>query len=349
MRNESSHHRKELERWQPPQGVNSVFTAEFALHRALMGRSLPHVLVYPYVGTSSKERFERYTLQEFCNAMARQHEGACSVVRRPVQRGLIRMVSGATVDGVVRTEAGTIAVELLSLSPRRDRGDMMGQDLAFRKRLRRSVGLILRARSWSLQLWYRDGRRHDGTSVKMVPQNRQQCAEVAGELRRLLLCDAPAPREPGFVFLHFVSLTRDRCALVQRGGRHYFPSHEFPACARHLDHVVLQGLPRPIRPVIDRDLKAGMVGANAAFLNRKLADKAERSLGLSKERANGLPLWLVVHSDGRGIHQSIAPPQRGAAVETCRTALSNLEHAFARAYWADRTGFRNAAWVGRIL
>ena len=161
--------------------------------------------------------------------------------------------------------------------------------------------------------------------------------------------DPPAPNTQGFVYLHFVSLAPNDCARVQRGGRYYFPSAEFPACARHLDHVRLQALPRGIRPVIDSDLKVGFVGANPAFLNMKLADKAERSLTLSKQRAKGRPLWLVVHSDGRAIHQSIAPPQREAAVETCRKALNGLEHGFARAYWADRTGFRNAAWVGRIV
>jgi hypothetical protein len=202
-------------------------------------------------------------------------------------------------------------------------------------------------RRCTLSLWYRERQRRDRTTVKAVP-TRDEADEVASELRRLL-SQAPYPRERAFVYLHFASVPQERCERLQRGGRYYFSSTEYPASARHLDHVRLHGLTSGDHPVIGSDLKTGFVGADSGFLRKKLADKAGRSLGLSKDRANGLPLWLVVHSDGRAIHQSMAPPQRQAAVEMCREVLATIDHGFASIFWADSTGFRNAAWVGRII
>ena len=73
------------------------------------------------------------------------------------------------------------------------------------------------------------------------------------------------------------------------------------------------------------------------------------SLTKSRVRANGLPLWLIVQSDGRAIHQTIPRQHRARAVEVCRATLSETGHGFARVYWVDGTGFLDAAWVGRAL
>jgi hypothetical protein len=311
-------------------------------------RAVPRVLVFPYHATATKERRERHTLREFCNAMHRQHRAEYSVVTGPVSRRIVVVVGGATVDGVVKTPAGRVAVELLSLSPVSDRGDVLEADLAMRRRLRASIGRFLVERGWSLTLWYREGRRPNGTRVTLVPRNPADARALVGEIKRLLL-ELPAPDLRSSIMLHVASISREDAARMQRRGRYYFPADEYPACYRHLVHVRVYSLPNAMTPDIESDLKVGFIGADTQFLAAKLRDKAERSLGLSRERANGLPLWLIVHSDGRAIHQSIAPPQRRGAIQTCRDLLSTMDHGFERAYWADQTGFLNAAWVGRIV
>ena len=306
------------------------------------------VLVYSYHSTSPKERRERFTLREWCSALSRQEGSKYTLAARPLDRRLVIDIGGATVDGVVNTPFGYVAVELLSLSPVSDRGDVLVADLALRRQLRARVRHLLIERGWALTLWYKVQTRRDGTDMKAVPRTHIEAGNLVADLKRLLL-RSPAPEVDSSVVLHVAAVEPDDASSLQRGNRFYFPATEYPAAYRHLSYVRVYAQPRGQRPDIHSDLKTGFVGADSKFLATKLRDKAERSLGLSAQRANGLPLWLVVHSDGRAIHQSIAPPQRNGAVKLCRGILAKHHHGFQRVYWADWTGFRNTAWVGRVI
>ena len=84
-------------------------------------------------------------------------------------------------------------------------------------------------------------------------------------------------------------------------------------------------------------------------MQKHVAEKARISLTKSRDRSKRLPLWLIVHSDGHAIHQTICDRERGNARRLCRDVLAATHHGFARVYWADNTAYLDAAWVGRVL
>jgi hypothetical protein len=311
----------------------------------------PSTRVFGYGGTTPKLKRERYVLDEFCKRMRRRHRACCNVmrVRDALRRGLVINVDGSTVDGVLRTSAGPVAIELLGYSPLDDRGDVMVRDLALRKVIKRALYDRLRAKCYSLWLWYREhprpGPKPSGM-VRTVPRERDFRALVK-ELRSVV-ADAPALDFNKFLSVRFVRPDLARRARDAPRGL-FMDATRFPVCAAHLTQVRLQGLRPWLPPDVGSELSCGFIGIDDRWVREHLASKAVKSLHKSRERAHGLPLWLIVHSDGHAIHQTIHETHRTRALELCREVLAAMEHGFARVYWADRTGFVDAAWVGRVL
>lgn len=303
----------------------------------------PKTHVFSYGGTTPKVDREPHVLNEFCIYMRRRYGASYKVIPDALGCGLVINQDGATVDGVLRTSQGPVAVELLGYSPLEDRGDVMTRDLAFRKEIKRSLYKQLNYRSFSLSLVYRVQRRTkaklDGM-VCMVPK-RRIFPVVIKELKSVV-DRAPALGFNKFLFVRFVKANRSDANL-------YLDPSRYPVCADHFSSVQFQGLRSGLTPQVESDLRCGSIGLTDEWVREHLARKAGTSLTKSRTRANGLPLWLIVHSDGHAIHQSIPKSHRARAVEVCCATLSKTEHGFARVYWADRTGFLDAAWVGRAL
>lgn len=315
-----------------------------------MPRYNPRTHVFGYGGTTPKVKRERFALDEFCKRMRSHHCASYRVVLMSdaLRRGLVKEVEGSTVDGVIRTSRGMVAVELAGYSPHADRGDVMALDLAFRKVVKRSLFDCLKTKCYSLRLDYRERRRRGPkyAVVRTVPQQGDFKA-VVKELRSIV-SDAPALDLHSFLSIQFVN-----AELATRWGKRrgtlYLDEARFPACALHFDRVSLQGLREYLTPEVNSELDGGYVGIDSVWVREHAASKAAKSLRWSRERANGLPLWLIVHSDGHATHQVIQETQRPRALELCREALAATEHGFSRVYWADRTGWLNAAWVGRVI
>lgn len=303
----------------------------------------PKTHVFSYGGTMPKVDREPHVLNEFCLYMRHRYGASYKVIPDALGCGLVINEDGATVDGVLRTPQGPVAVELLGYSPLEDRGDVMARDEAFRKAVKRSLYDRLNSRSFSLSLVYqvqtRTKPKPDGM-VCMVPK-RIIFPAVIEELN-LIVDSAPALDFNKFLYLRLVKANR-------RDANLYLDPSRFPVCADHFKSVRLQGLRSGLTPLVESDLSYGWVGLNEAWVEEFLARKAELSLTKSRIRANGLPLWLIVHSDGHAIHQTIPRPHRARAMEICRAKLSDTGHGFVRVYWADGTGFLDAAWVGRAL
>lgn len=306
--------------------------------------------VFDYGGTAPTETRERSALDEFCKRLRSCDRAPFEVIplQDAIQQSIVLRVHGATVDGVLRTPSGLVAVELLGYSPLDDRGDVMARDLDFRKKVMESLGGLLKDKCYSHNLWYNQKRRTGpkGGMVHTVPLTKDFPA-VVEELRAALtaapalgVCQLPSDRfDP----------SQEIAAQFCRQGAFYLDAARFPECSRFFQRVRLQGLHSDWTPEVDSNLKIGFVGLDSEWVKDHLRTKAEKSLDKSKQRAPGRPLWLIVHSDGHAIHQIIAEDDRPVATQLCRDALSTTQHGFERAYWADRTGFLDAAWVGRVL
>lgn len=315
-----------------------------------MPRYNPRTHVFNYGGVTPKDRRERFAIEEFCKRMRVQYKASYHAMRldTAVDQGLIKIVDGSTVDGVLRTSRGPVAIELLGYAPVDDRGDVLARDLEFRKLIKPSIFDALKAKMCSLSLDYREKRRPGSPpgTVRTVPSQRDFTAAIK-ELR-LAIAAAPMPGFNRFVNIRFVKAEdmkhlnsmRDSLCLDEALHR---------VCAAHIGRIRLQGIGPELIPNVDSSLHCGHVGLDCDWVRNHLAKKAEKSLKQSRPRANGLPLWLIVHSDGRAINQTIPEPHRIRALELCREVLSVTGHGFTRAYWADRTGFLDAAWVGRVL
>lgn len=282
--------------------------------------------------------------------MRRRYHASYRVIRLrdALRRGLIVEVNGATVDGVIRTCRGPRAIELLGYSPLDDRGDVMARDVSFRRVIKRSLYERLKAKCYSLTLSYRERPRPIPNTgmVRTVP-NERDFGAIIRELKAAISL-APPLAFSASLSIQFVA-PEIAHRWHNRQGTLYLSATSFPLCAAHFNSVRLQGLADDLIPEVHSNLKVGLIGLNGKWVRRHIETKAERSLGKSRERANGLPLWLIVHSDGHAIHQTIHKTHRRRAISLCRETLNSLQHGFERAYWADNTGFLDAAWVGRVL
>ncbi len=314
---------------------------------------MPHALFNPRThvfnyGVPTHGR-ERYALDEFCKELRHRYRASYKIVptQQALRRGLVVEVDGATVDGVLRTSRGMVAVELLGYSPICDRGDVMARDFEFRKEVKRALYNQLQAKCYALTFWYREGRRggQRPNTVRTVPPTTKFRAVIT-ELRSVLAA------VPGLEFNKFLSVRFYRSDHVQRIDRRRsflaLDAAQFPCCANYFEHVRLQGLKPWMTPEVNSDLKCGAIGIDEGWVREYVLGKVAKC-NKSHLRANGLPIWLIVHSDGHAIHQTIPRPHRARAIDVCRRALAQTEHSFKRVYWADRTGFLDGAWVGRVL
>lgn len=315
-----------------------------------MPRYSPKTHVFDYGGTAPKDRRERYTLDEFCKRMRSRYGAKFRVIpiNDALRSGLVINIDGSTVDGVLRTTRGPIAIELLGYSPVDDRGDVMSRDFALRKEIKIRLYNRLKAKRYSLTVWYRDKPRPIPKfgMVRTVPL-KQDFNTVIKELRSVV-SQAPALELNQFLTIQFIKPDVAK-RWGTRQGTLYLDETCYPVCAAHLQHVRLQGLKDYLTPDVESDLKVGFIGIDGQWVREHVAIKARKCLQKSRERANGLPVWLIVHSDGHAIHQKIHETYRSRALELCREVLAETEHGFTRVYWADRTGFLDAAWVGRAL
>lgn len=315
-----------------------------------MPRYSPRTHVFSYGGTTPKVKRERYALDEFCKRMRKRYKASYRVVKMQdaLHRGLVLNVDGSTVDGVLRTSRGPVAVELLGYSPLNDRGDVMSRDVALRKKIKPALYNRLKAKCFSLSLGYREQRRPGPKfgMVRTVPRERDFGA-VIKELRVVMSL------VPRLDINHFLSVQFVKPEIAERWGTRrgvlYLDATRFPVCAAHFSRVRFQGSKDYLPTDVGSDLSGGFIGIDAEWVRKYVAEKAHKSLRKSRERANGLPLWLILHSDGHAIHQTIHETHRPRAVELCREVLTSTEHGFSRVYWADRTGYLDAAWVGRVL
>jgi hypothetical protein len=310
----------------------------------------PRTHVFAYGSVSRTATREANALDQFCRRMRRTHGAKYKPmsIAKALSNGLVVNVDGTSVDGVLDTPAGFVAVELLAYSPLGDRGDVLALDLALRRAIKPALFGALAAKPCSLSLSYASTRRPGPTfaTVKTVPVEKLYPAVIA-ELAAIVEDIDPLEFNR---FLSFRFAKSENVAVMNRyGGTRYLDASRFPICAAHFDRIRFQGLNAEMTPQVDSDLHGGSVGVDEEWVRRFLLDKSKKSLNKSRARANGLPLWLIVHSDGHAIHQTIPAELRSRAVALCRDVLRATQHAFSRVYWADRTGYVDAAWVGRVL
>lgn len=315
-----------------------------------MPRYDPQTHVFSFAGTTNKGVREAGALMQFCNAMRRRFGASYRVV--PVSdaltAGIIFEIYGATVDGMIETSHGLVALELLAYSPVGDRGDVMSRDLDLRTVLKPALYDALAAKPCSITLRYRRSPRPPPQTgmVYTVPTEKMFGALVP-ELRRLI-AEMPSL---GFNQLLTVRFLPERFLGMRNPHvrEKSFSAAMFPTCTHAFDALTVQGISPGMTPEVGCNLGAGFTSLDEAWVRRKVQAKARKSLDHSRPRAGSLPLWLIVHSDGFALHQSIPETKRPMAVCTLRVSLGVHSHAFARAYWADGTGYRDVAWIGRAL
>lgn len=333
-------------------GSTSAFERGRTRIQVHVPRYSPRTHVFAYGPTAPKATRERLVLEEFCRRM---RDWYCASYRPiPVnvalRRRLIVETGGATVDGVLRTSAGPVAVELLGYAPVGDRGDVLDRDRDLRKVVKTALFDRLLERQFSLSLTYLERQRvgREGTGTVLSVPRKNEFRALVRELRAIVRI-SPNIAANNFISFRFTAGDVDAHQRVLRAGCHWLDATEFPICASNATRVCLQGLDSGLMPHVNSNLNGGFVGLNRGWVTCQLHKKATKSLERSRERAGGLPLWLIVHSDGHAINRTIHETNRVNAVRHAQEVLSTTTHGFARAYWIDGTAFVNASWVGRIV
>jgi hypothetical protein len=307
-------------------------------------------IVHNY-GTAQKADRERSIFEAICGRAKRHHRPTISyVVDRAAMRSYVDFVKGESVDGVLVRREGPVAVECLGFAPLDDRGDVLPLDLKLRQTIGEQLGPELRARNLWLSVTYQMTRRDRCDPrypmKKNVPIERHH-ATVIQELRAVIAA-APQPPRGDFVSVYFQDA--ETCVRWNRfSERLYFDSGLYPECSRHFERVRLQGVYDYMTPVVDSSMTCGAIGLDEEWVTTHLRRKMEQSLGDNKERARGLPLWLLIHSDGDAINRRIPEQHRRRAINLCREILDAGPHGFDRVYWVDLVQYKDCDWVGRII
>jgi hypothetical protein len=305
--------------------------------------------VLDYGGTMDAKPLEIHVLTEFAKCLRESGEPCESIDSdEGVRLGLIRKIDGASVDGVLRMSSGEVAVELIGYAPPGDRRESMKRDLKLRKDV---IGP--KVAQWQsdtrieFRIYYPQRPRTAapfGTALA-VPHPRFWSA-IADEIASALLLAKPMDID-GRQWIRFVE--SDIAARWGfRDGTLFLDESAFPTCAAHLDGLQLHRLYDFMLPRVESNLSGGQIGLDRDWLKEHVQRKAAISLEKSRERANGLPLWLIVHSDGMPTNRRIPRMLLPKAWDLCREVLSQNPHGFARVYWADQTGLTDAASVNRV-
>lgn len=314
-----------------------------------MQRYNPRTHVFDHSGRMPKLKRERDTLDKFCRRMQTCYQAKYTAIpiSDALHQKIVLKVGGETVDGVLHTPKGLVAVELLGYSPLKDRGDVMARDVDLCRRIKVDLYDHLREKCVSLSLGYGERRRPGPAyaTFRTVPVYRN-FNQAVDELRSILAIVC-MPKVKEFLSVRFLKPTA--MERRKRAGTVYLDENRFPICSAHFERVRFHGLNENSIPQVDGNLSGGFIGLDEKWIQERVEKKIHTSLTLNRERANGLPLWLIVHSDGHPIHRTIDDGDRPRAIELCRDVLNSTKHGFSRAYWADQTAFLDAGWVGRIM
>lgn len=224
----------------------------------------------------------------------------------------------------------------------------MPRDQEFRKAAKSELYPLLKSKEYSISLDYKERyrSRQEYSPVQHVPK-QGSFATAIKELRGVI---GVSPKL-GFNSFFYVRFRDQKVGSPwpDPEGSLYLERVDYPVLAEHLDSVRIQGIGSEMTPNVGSMLCAGHTGLDTKWVRERVSIKADKSLQKYVKRANGLPLWLVVHSDGHAINQRIPKESRDLAINVCRDALDREKHGFTRAYWADLTAFNNVTWVGRII
>jgi hypothetical protein len=309
---------------------------------------------HPNGSLADKEAKEDRAIEEFCKGMARRFRASYRAVPRVELLKYVRSPKddphGATVDGAVLTHFGPVAVECLGYYPLDDRGDVIRLDHMLRNAIGEALHAQLKKRRMWLSVSYRliPRQKDPPHSFRKAVPKRDLFPSVIEELGRLIN-DVPLSTRAGDMRRAYFAPTSEAKRWNRlKSARHYVDESTYPMCARYLESVRLHRVHGWMVPEITSDLSVGAVGLDEPWLRRELERKAKKS-ELSRARANGLPVWLLVHNDGHATNERIPSPHRPRAVSAAREVLRDSVHQFERAYFADETGFLDSAWTRRVF
>lgn len=150
--------------------------------------------VYPNGCVASTPDHEDTVLREFCKALNRKEPFDLKFVDRKSRplHGLAQSADASdSIDGLLLSPRGPIAVEILDYSPPCDRGEVIKHDVWLTSDLLAGAGETLRRLNADLHLTYRDEiRKHvkEGQDpfVKAVPGGHQRRQAVVHEIAEVL-------------------------------------------------------------------------------------------------------------------------------------------------------------------
>lgn len=304
-----------------------------------------------------KTLYETSVINEFCKSMRRRY-GASFLAERPDSSDqLLPAVEGAAFDGLVRVNSKSpwlAAVELVSYSPDDGTTTCIDRDQDFRIRLISALLPSLDRARCNLHYVYRRSAAMDklGRTVQraLVPSGFDQ-KPLIDELRSIIDIVISFPRYT-FRYVKFVETETKAKHLntISSVPAWWYTSPEaFPLAAKHFESIRFHSIPDSLDPDVDSPFSAGGVGVDQAFIEHEIRVKASKSLSPTfEQRANGKPVWLIMHADCGHICNTVLSFQRPTAVAAARRALANQVHRFSRIYWADGTGGLDCTNVSRV-
>lgn len=296
----------------------------------------PHLFLR--CASQRNEDISRHVASEFCKAYEKRFGVVASVID----------VETENVDAIIRLEEVNIAVELVSYRQRDEHHEIEHAD----GRIKELVSSRFAASGlppFEIRIWWGSERRikeDAGQSVKRTKVPRGQAAmDFADEIVKL----AALARNNGLCDKHI-----SFCSNPEARNRHAPPRWTFvnnescPVLSKYCFWIELTPWPHSFRPTIHTSVDVRASGLDRVQLANAIRDKLGK-LDRYRQGIGSKPLWLIVHSDGHPLSTRLPPGLETDAIAVIRQEIQKVSYSFDRLWWAENTGFLDAAELYEVL
>ncbi len=284
------------------------------------------------------EDMSRHVASEFCKAYEKQFRVVASVID----------VETENVDAIIRVGEVDIAVELVSYRQRDEHHEIEHADSRI-KQLISSRFAESGLPPFEIRIWWGAEQRikqYAGQSAKRTKVPRGQAAmDLADEIIKLAvlaqendLCDKHISfcNNPGATNRHAPS------------GWTFVDSASFSVASEYCFWIELTPWPYSFRPTIHSSVDVRKSGLDRVQLATAIRDKLGK-LDRYRQGIAGKPLWLIAHSDGHPLSTRLPPGLEEDALAVIRQEIQKVSCSFDRVWWAQNTGFLDAAELYEVL
>ncbi|MFH1748654.1 MAG: hypothetical protein ABIG44_16590 [Planctomycetota bacterium] len=287
-----------------------------------------------------KKKWERHVATEFCKAYQKKFEVSATFVE----------VGEDPPDVIIAVDGKKVAVELVGYRQRDEHHEVELAETRLKERLSHALqasGL----HPYEIDIsWKGEPRkkRHLGMTGRrtFVPRTDDNVQSFVDEFIQLVEHVKQNREFDGKVILF------RRKPLLPGGptthmGYAAILASDFPTLARFCNEVCIAQWTHWSKPPMTSSLDARGVGLDRQQLERVVCEKTEK-IRPYRDRACGIPLWLVVHSDWFPTCTRLPESDRPEAIKIIRDIVTNSPDRFDAVWWAEYTGSVDATEIWQV-